>query len=232
MVVALVALAVGLGGSAYAANKITSSQIANNGVRSADIRNNDVRSKDIRNNDVRGKDIRNNQVESKDIRDNDVQGSDLRDGGVAGADVAADTLTGSHILESSLGTVPGASTLGGSPPGAFAAAPIWALVNKNGSIVRQSGGISATLNGGSTLFIVTFPQSVAGRGISATRAFTSTDSGNSIGVEVGLCGTGLDCTAFALPNDGTTALVVTTGIDSGPPASVSNEAHAFWLVAQ
>ena len=57
MAVALLALFVALGGSAYAALKVGSKQIVNNSVRSTDLRNNDVRSKDVRNNALTGADV-------------------------------------------------------------------------------------------------------------------------------------------------------------------------------
>jgi len=57
MAVALLALFVALGGSSYAALRVSSKQIVNNSVRSKDLRNNDVRSKDVRNNGLTGADI-------------------------------------------------------------------------------------------------------------------------------------------------------------------------------
>lgn len=57
MAVALLALFVALGGSSYAALKVSSRQIADNSVRSKDLRNNDVRSRDVRNNGLTGADV-------------------------------------------------------------------------------------------------------------------------------------------------------------------------------
>ena len=57
MMVALVALFVALGGSSYAALKISGKQIKNNTVSTKDIKNNNVRSKDVRNNTLKGADI-------------------------------------------------------------------------------------------------------------------------------------------------------------------------------
>ena len=97
-VVSLLALFVALGGSSYAALRVTS----------RDIRNNTVRSEDLRNNHVRGRDIRNSTIR--------------------GGDVAFNTLDGRDIREDRLGTVPRATRadsaaradlLGGLGPGAF-----------------------------------------------------------------------------------------------------------------
>jgi hypothetical protein len=62
MAVALLALFVALGGSSYAALKVSSKQIVNNSVRSKDLRNNDVRSADVRNNSLTGADINETRV--------------------------------------------------------------------------------------------------------------------------------------------------------------------------
>jgi hypothetical protein len=82
MVVALIALFVSLGGVSYG--------VATGSIDSRELKNNTVRSRDLRNNDVRGK--------------------DLRTGTVAGSDLRDDDVTGTDILESSLGTVPRATS--------------------------------------------------------------------------------------------------------------------------
>jgi hypothetical protein len=79
-VMATIAVFVALGGTSYA--------VATGSIDSREIKNNTVRSKDLRNGDVRGRDIRNGT-----IRD---------------ADIASDQVQGTHVLESSLGTVPSA----------------------------------------------------------------------------------------------------------------------------
>jgi hypothetical protein len=57
MAVALLALFVALGGTSYAALKVSGRQIVNNSVGTKDLRNNDVRSKDIRDNSLTGADV-------------------------------------------------------------------------------------------------------------------------------------------------------------------------------
>jgi hypothetical protein len=92
LVIACVALFVSLGGVSYglAKGSIDSRELKNNTIRSKDVRNNTLRTFDIRNNEVRGFDIRNSTIQ--------------------GRDVAFNTLTGQDISESSLGTVPSATT--------------------------------------------------------------------------------------------------------------------------
>ncbi len=69
-VVAYLALFVALGGSSYAALRVSSGQIADNGVRS----------KDIRNNDVRGRDIRRGTLGSSDVADGSLRAEDFKAG--------------------------------------------------------------------------------------------------------------------------------------------------------
>jgi hypothetical protein len=81
-VMATVAVVIALGGSSYAVatSSIGSRQLKNNAVRSTDLKHNDTRARDVRN------------------------------GTLAGIDVRADALTGADVLESTLTTVPSAST--------------------------------------------------------------------------------------------------------------------------
>jgi hypothetical protein len=84
-VVATLALFVAVGGSSYAALRIGSRDIVNNSVRSVDVRNNSIASRDIRNRNLRGR------------------------------DVARDSLGGGAIKETTLGRVPDAALLEGTP---------------------------------------------------------------------------------------------------------------------
>ena len=59
---------------------------------------------------VHSNDIHNGQVRTADIRNNEVRGADVRTGTLRGSDVGNDSMTGVDILESSLGTVPSASS--------------------------------------------------------------------------------------------------------------------------
>ncbi|HEX5896805.1 MAG TPA: hypothetical protein VFY47_10805 [Thermoleophilaceae bacterium] len=67
-------------------------------------------------NSVDSGDIKNNQVRSKDIRNNNVRGRDVRTSTLNGTDVLDESLTGADINESTLGTVPSATTATSAPP--------------------------------------------------------------------------------------------------------------------
>jgi hypothetical protein len=170
---------------------------------------------------------------------NSVGTKQLKNNAVTTAKIKKEAVTGPKIKLSTLGTVPSATnattaanagnaaTLGGQPPSTFAKASLWALVDKGGQIVHQSGGITVTHNG--SVYQVSFPIPLTGQAVSATRAFTTSDTGNSAGVEVGVCGIGLNCVPLGLANDEKNALVVTPELEAGP--SLVNGEHAFWIVA-
>ena len=81
--VAYLALFVALGGSAYAASKVTSS--------------------DIKDNTIKGKDIGSNQVTGSDLRDESATGADIANGSLDGSDVKDQGLTGGDIADKSIG---------------------------------------------------------------------------------------------------------------------------------
>jgi len=99
-VIAVIALFIALGGSAYA-------------VKSA--KKNSVTSKSIRNGTIRSADIGSGQVKTSDIGDGQVGSADIGDGQVGSAEVADGSLTSSDFDLSSLGDVTaGKSAQGGS----------------------------------------------------------------------------------------------------------------------
>lgn len=77
MVVALLALALSLGGTAYAAKLITSKEIKNNTVKSVDIRNGGVGALDIKKGAVSSATIRDGAVGSADVADGSIGLDDL-----------------------------------------------------------------------------------------------------------------------------------------------------------
>lgn len=88
MVVALLALALSLGGTAYAAKLITSKEIKNNTVKSVDIRNGGVAAVDIKKGAIGSAELKDGGVGSADIADGGVGSAEIADGAVGSADVA------------------------------------------------------------------------------------------------------------------------------------------------
>ena len=118
-----------------------------------------------------------------------------------------------------------AGTVGPAGPGAA-----WALVDKDGTILAQSGGLSVTA-GTAASYLVGFGASVSGKTLVATSAFTSSDEGLRGEPTVVLCGTGPQaipgvCTSFfsAGVDDDHHLIVIT-----GNPGDTSNEQHAFYI---
>jgi len=105
----------------------------------------------------------------------------------------------------------------------------WALIDSDGTILAQSGGISVTLV--TTVWMVDFGTSLAGKTIMASNAFTTADTPNRgpttaalcgpTGSIPGICGTGFGA---GFENDHTVAVVTSS-------TGGSNEAHAFFIAA-
>lgn len=137
MIVACIALFVGMTGAGYAATKIGSAQIKNNAVLSKHIKNGQVRTGDLRANAVNGAKIADNTVAGEDVKDGTLSGVDVTNGSIAGLDLANnsvdsakvsdDSLTGADIEEGTLGQVPDATTVGGRAPGTFVSSSIYKL---------------------------------------------------------------------------------------------------------
>jgi hypothetical protein len=168
-----------------------------------------------------------NSVGPRQLRKNAVTKAKVKKNAISTSKIVRNAVTGAKVKESTLGRVPDASALGGFPASAYAAAPMWALVDNTGTILRQSGGIGSNTIGIGRVDIA-FPGSLSGRAVSATRALVGNDPLNSVGVEVGICAVELSCGEFGVPDDGTHATVVTTGLNA---ELVVNEAHSFWIVA-
>ena len=103
MVVALLALALSLGGTAYAAKLITSKDIKNNTVRSVDLRNGGVTAADLKDGAVGGPEIKDGAVGGADIADGGVGSADIADGGVGGADIAGGGVGSVDIADGGVG---------------------------------------------------------------------------------------------------------------------------------
>ena len=78
-VIAVAALFVALGGSAYALaeGSVGSRELENDGVRSIDLRNDDVRGTDIEQDAVHGSDVANNELGGVDVANNGLGGDDI-----------------------------------------------------------------------------------------------------------------------------------------------------------
>src|SRR3712207_5314410 len=112
--VGLIAVFLALGGSAYAASKIDSKDVADNSLTGADVRGRT------------GKKFTQGSLTGADVRGSAASGRRKAvNGSLTGFDMKDDSLTGFDVLEGSLGPVPkagDADTLGGFGPGAFASA--------------------------------------------------------------------------------------------------------------
>jgi hypothetical protein len=79
-VMATIAVFMALGGSSYAAIKITGKNVKDNSLTGADIKNNTVGTRDIQNNSVGGPDIRAEAVNSDDVENDSLLAQDFKPG--------------------------------------------------------------------------------------------------------------------------------------------------------
>lgn len=120
MVVALTALTVAFGGTAYAAVKITSS----------DIKNGSILSRDIKAQSLTGHRIKTGTISKRTIGKGAVGASEVANGSLGRQDFKS-------------GALPAGPT-GPAGPAGPAGSGRWALVNDTGAIEAQSGGFSVT----------------------------------------------------------------------------------------
>ena len=157
-VMATLAIFVALGGTSYAAAKLTGA--------------------DIRNSSLTGKDVRNSSLTGKDVRNSSLTGRDIRNGSVAQRDLGPGVLAGVQGERGATGAT-GATGAKGEKgdKGDTGATSRWLLIDENGDIVEQSGGFTVVskpgVNGQPTTnpnYYVDAGSSLVGKGITGTIA--------------------------------------------------------------
>jgi hypothetical protein len=155
LVVALVALFIAFGGSAYALT-----------VGGAQIRNGSITGVDIKNRSLKG-----TKFQLNSIGGNAIKGSALKSNSIPGRTLQNDTVTGNQIDESTLGPVPQAT-----------GSQYLAVVNAQGQLVSGRGvaanGVART---GAGTYQVTFARAVGPCAFSATLA-NSTNGAPPVGL--------------------------------------------------
>jgi hypothetical protein len=203
LVVAIIALFVAMGGSAYAGFSVPR-------------------------NSVGSKQLKKNAVTNKKIAGSAVTGAKIANGTITGAKINLSTLgtvpsantanTAASATHAS--TADNATAVGGKPIR-------WLLVDKTGSIVEQSGGFSVT-NPAAGEYIVSAGSTVTGHAIVVSDAFADDTSfrGSSIAAPCGTGPDGIGCAGISpSDNDGTHIFVGTTS-----PANNIKANHSFYLV--
>jgi hypothetical protein len=100
----------------------------------------------------------------------------------------------------------------------------WALVDQDGTILAQSGGITFVAGFAPGETYLNFGVSLTGKVIVATKACTDADCGFSGTVEAALCGgTFVNCIVTGTNNDQHVFVGTSAAGDSGA------EAHAYWV---
>jgi len=189
------------GATAFAATKIGANEIKANSIKTGKIVKEAVTAGKIKNGAVTESKIADGSVTTNKIADNAVTSSKIAKNAVTTEKIADDAVTGDKVKESSLGEVPlaaNANKLGDQLPSAFQSRIRWALVAANGSIIRQSGGITST--GGGGLYELNFGANVSNSALLADEIDNGTTAGTTAVMSCadsgqtgfGLCGAGVD----------------------------------------
>ena len=147
-----------------------------------------------------------NSVGAKQLKKNAVRTKKVKDRSLLAVDFA-------------LGQLPRGAKGNTGPRGPGA---MWALIDKDASIIDQSGGISATIDG--TGFRVDFGASLAHKGVQATNAWVNDDKNLREAPFVLVCGSGHSGDDFCGGLSDHFAKVLTS--QNGPIAP-----HAFYIAA-
>jgi hypothetical protein len=193
-VVAVLALVVALGGSAYAVSRISGTAIRLRSIPGDRIRNNALTGTQINEARLGRVNEARNATNSKFA---------LRS---SAADSAANALNA--------GSARSADTLAGSAPTAFQSRIRWALVDGAGNVIDQSGGIaSPALRGPSNTYVIAF-----GTDLSRKALLVTPNGSSALSVSAAPCGGSLPgavpCSPAAVNNS--THAQVTVGASGGP----------------
>ncbi|WP_354698702.1 hypothetical protein DSM112329_04392 [Paraconexibacter sp. AEG42_29] len=224
-VTATIALVCAMGGTSYAAVSVTGQNIKNGTVKSIDIANNSVASADIKNGSLLKADFKAGQLPAGAKGADGAPGAkgDKGDPGIPGTAAAKGDKgdKGDPGSKGDKGDKGDAGTPGTPGPGAK-----WALVKADGTVLRQSGGITVQAFGSG--YYVDFNSSLTNSGLIATAAYLSGDTDPRANPVVEICGAPtvehVAC-AVAGTNDNE-HVFVRTGNQAG-----AAEAHAFYITA-
>jgi hypothetical protein len=148
MIVALVALAVALGGSAYAVSRISGTAIKLRSIPADRIRRNALTGTEINEARLGRVNEARNATSSRFA---------LR---ASAADSAANALNA--------GSARSADTLAGNPPTAFQGRVRWALIDAAGNVIDQSGGIASPAARSGNTYVIAFGADLSGKALLVT----------------------------------------------------------------
>jgi hypothetical protein len=138
--VAYAALFVALGGTAYAANTVGSSDIINESILSEDIKDLEVKSTDIANAAVNNSKLKNNAVGTAKVTDESLTSQDLGPDSVSTSEIAID---GVGALEISNNSIDSGEIIDFQLSNQDVGVE-FAQINANGTVANSSGGVTAT----------------------------------------------------------------------------------------
>lgn len=163
-----------------------------------------------------------NSVGAKQLKPNAVTSAKIKKGAVTGAKINTSTLP-------AVPTATNANSLGGVPAGSFQQKPMWALLNGNGKILSQSGGISLEQKTATGGYWIQFPQPLLGKAVSVTPWAGWEGLGPT--VQAAPCGGDTPTGGiFCLGSNTTSVLYVETQEFLSGTKTVTGEEVAFYVV--
>jgi hypothetical protein len=173
------------------------------------------------------------KIGSNEIKGNSITTGKVKKEAITTSKIKRDAVTGAKVKESSLSQVPSAALatnaekLGGAAPSSYEGKIEWALISKQGTVIQQTGGISAVENGSPEFgtYNVKFPDDISNKALSVTLSDRDAAFGGSPIVSPcsgpGIVGSGL-CAGDTGKNN--VAFVDTPDATNSTPV-----AHAFYI---
>ncbi|HEY6549727.1 MAG TPA: hypothetical protein VIY71_00850 [Solirubrobacterales bacterium] len=179
--------------------------------------------------------IKGNSITTGKIKKEAVSTAKIKKNAISTDKIQNDAVTGDKVKESSLSEVPlaanaaNASKLGGAAPSAYQGRVQWALIAANGTVIQQSGGISAVKHGGPTFgtYNVTFPSAIDNSALSVTLSDIDASFGGSPIVSP-CAGPGAIGPIFCEGDAGKNNVAF---VDTPNQANSAPVAHAFYIQA-
>jgi hypothetical protein len=217
-VLAFVALIVALGGTSYAAFSLPK---------------NSVGTKQLKNGAVTTTKIKNGSVTKSKINASGLTVPNAQHASSAGtATLASSAGTATHASSADTAThadtASNSTQLGGRTAASFEGSVEWALVASDGTVVQQSGGITAVENAVAGAYRVTFPDDISRKGLSVSPSYK--DAVTSFSAAVAPCtgpGQVIGNVCTQSQGNGDVAGVVT----NNPSISSAPASHAFYVLA-
>jgi hypothetical protein len=191
-VIATLALFIALGGGAYAATKLP-----NNSIGTKQLKKGAVTGQKVAGDTLTGANINSSTLGTVPSAIRADNAGSANHATTADSATFADHATAATSAESA-SSATNAGQLGGIPASGYQSRTMWARVGNGGEVIAQSGGVSLQEHAGTGLYLLHFPQVVAGKAIVVSGRWTGAAAGHSLTFLATPCGLEeADCSLLA-----------------------------------